>query len=122
MLFVLIVIAAYQLRFVIAQSETVTSVVAVCISTDLAQRSILRPGFRDSARVWAWWAFLAVWPALMLFLNRQDLPGVLGDAVNYQARGAEGFWGALIICLFFALLRHTAREEGASGLGDVHRP
>jgi hypothetical protein len=43
----------------------------------------------------------------MLFINSQELGGVVGDAVNYAARGAEGFWGALLICLFFAVLHRS---------------
>jgi len=105
-----VVVVAYHLRLVQSQAEAVTAVVAVSISTDLTARSILLPRVRETAMVWGWYAFLAVWPALMLFLNHQDLPGVLGDGVNYMARGAEGFWGALLICLYFGVLRRVEQE------------
>ncbi len=106
---VVLVVVGYQLPLVIDQAETVTSFAAVAIAVDYAQRSILQPRARDS---WApgYWVFLAVWPALMLFANRQHIGGVVGDAVNYTARGAEGFWGALLICLFFAVL-HRAEHS-----------
>ena len=101
---VLITMATLQTMFVLNLSETVTSLVAVAISVDLVQRTILRPGARDAALLWLWWAFLLVWPALMLWYRRQDPPGYLGDLVDYMARGAEGFWGALVICVYFAVL------------------
>lgn len=103
---VALVVVGYQLPLVIDQAETVTSFAAVAIAVDYAQRSILQPRERDS---WApgYWVFLAVFPALMLFINNQHFGGVVGDAVNYAARGAEGFWGALLICLFFAVLHRS---------------
>jgi len=101
---VVITLATLHTAFVLNLSETVTSLVAVAISVDLVQRSILQPGARDAALLWLWWLFLAIWPAAMLFLRRQDPPGYLGDVVDYMARGAEGFWGALVICLYFAVL------------------
>ena len=114
---VVITLATLHTAFVLNLSETVTSLVAVAISVDLAQRSILQPGTRDAALLWLWWLFLAIWPAAMLALRRQDPPGYLGDVVDYMARGAEGFWGALVICLYFALLHRlagTARHPQAS--------
>ena len=107
---VLLVVVGHELPLVIAQAETVTSFAAVAIAVDYAQRSILQPRERDS---WAWgyWLFLAVCPALMLFLSRQDIGGAMGAAVSYTARGAEGFWGALLVCLFFAVLRRTENSS-----------
>ena len=105
---VVITLATLHTAFVLNLSETVTSLVAVAISVDLVQRTILQPGARDAALLWLWWVFLAIWPALMLFLRRQDPPGYLGDLVDYMARGAEGFWGALVICLYFAVLPQGA--------------
>ena len=96
--------------FVLNLSETVTSLVAVAISVDLVQRTILRPGARDAALLWVWWLFLACWPAAMLILRRQDPPGYLGEVVDYMARGAEGFWGALVICLYFAVLHRLGGQ------------
>jgi len=101
---VVITMLTLQTAFVLNLSETVTSLVAVAISVDLVQRTILQPGARDAALLWLWWAFLAVWPAVMLVYRRQDPPGYLGDVVDYMARGAEGFWGALVICVYFAVL------------------
>lgn len=112
-LFLVAVVLTYHLRIVQAQAEAVTAVIAVLISTDLAARSILLPRVRDSALTWGWYLFLAVWPALMLFWNHRSPPGVLGECVNYMARGAEGFWGALLIGLYFSLLRRVE---------TVHRP
>jgi hypothetical protein len=87
-------------------------VAAVAISVDLVQRTILQPGTRDAVLRWLWWLFLAIWPALMLLLRRQHPPGYLGDLVDYMARGAEGFWGALLICVYFAVLhRQSARDR-----------
>ena len=108
---VVVTMATLHTAFVLNLSETITSLVAVAISVDLVQRSILQPGARDSALLWLWWAFLAVWPALMLWLRRQDPPGYLGDLGDYMARGAEGFWGALVICVYFAVL-HRLRTKG----------
>ena len=100
-----------DVRFVVAQSETVISLILVAVSVDLVQRSVLRREVRDGAGVWAWWGFLLLWPALMQSLNRQDtFAGYIGDLVDYQARGAEGFWGTLLICLYFALRRGVERR------------
>ena len=107
---VIITLATLHTAFVLNLSETVTSLVAVAISVDLVQRTILQPGARDASLLWLWWMFLAVWPALMLFARRQDPPGYLGDVVDYMARGAEGFWGALIICLYFAVLHRLGTK------------
>ncbi len=110
-LLVVAVVLTSGLEFVQAQSEAVTAVVAVSISTDLAARSILWPKARESAVTWVWYLFLAAWPALMLFLNGRDLSGVLGASVDYMARGAEGFWGALLICAYFSLLRRAENAD-----------
>jgi hypothetical protein len=101
---VLITLATLQTAFVLNLSEMVTSLVAVAISVDLVQRTILRPGAHDAALLWLWWLFLLCWPAIMLAFRRQDPPGYLGDVVDYMARGAEGFWGAFLICVYFAVL------------------
>ncbi len=57
---VLITLVTLQTAFVLNLSETVTSLVAVAISVDLVQRTILRPGARDAALLWLWWLFLAL--------------------------------------------------------------
>ncbi len=110
---VVAVLLSSELEFVQAQSEAVTAVVAVSISTDLAARSILWPKARESALTWCWYLFLAVWPAFMLFLNGRNLSGALADSVDYMARGAEGFWGALMICAYFSLLRRAESMDRA---------
>ena len=106
---VVLVVLAFDTSLVRQQAEAVTAVVAVSISADLMVRSILLPGAKESVRTWVWCAFLAVWPALMLWLNHGDLEGPIGAAVNYQARGSEGFWGALLICLYFLMMRRAGR-------------
>jgi hypothetical protein len=106
-LVVVVVAVAMHVQFISAQAETVTSFVLVAITVDQIQRSTLRSTARDSSSAWLWWLFLAVWPALMQLLNRHDVVGGwIGDLINYQARGAEGFWGALLICLYFAGRSH----------------
>ncbi len=102
---VVITLVTLRTAFVLNLAETVTSLIAVSISVDLVQRTILRPEARDAALLWLWWAVLACLPIAMLLLRRQGVPGYLGDVVDYLARGAEGFWGALIICVYFAMLR-----------------
>jgi hypothetical protein len=109
-----VTLATLHTAFVLNLSETVTSLIAVAISVDLVQRTILQPGARDAGLLWLWWAFLAVFPALMLFVRGRGVSGYLGDVVDYLARGAEGFWGALIICAYFAVLRWTTGREQAS--------
>lgn len=115
---VVVVLIGINVRFIVAQSETVTSLVLVAISVDLVQRSILRRDVRDGPGVFAWWAFLAIWPALMQGFNRAGtFGGYIGDVVDYQSRGAEGFWGAFLICVYFGL-RHrleTRAEKAEIG-------
>lgn len=108
---VVIVGVLVNVEFVTAQAETVTSFVLVALATDQFQRSILGRDVRDGNGVWVWWLFLAAWPALMQMFNRQGVDGFIGDVVDFQARGAEGFWGALLICLYFGARRYLERNE-----------
>lgn len=106
---VLVVVTAlfFDTQLVRQQAECVVAVVAVLLAFDVFDRGVLTDGAHESPRAltYTYYAFLLVWPAVMLASRVDDPEGVVERAVDYMGRGAEGFWGALMIVVFFRILR-----------------
>ena len=112
---VLVVVVGFDTAFVRQQAECLVAVALVSMTVDVTDRRVLQPASPASpALAGAWYFLLLLWPALMLALNDHRMGGVLGSAVNYQARGAEAFWGTLVACLFLRLLGAIGGLTGVS--------
>ncbi len=111
-----------QVTPVRAQAEAVTGMLAALVSFELVDRSVLQPGRSPSRWLGPWLAFLALWPAAMLALDDRGVAGAVGRLVDYQARGAEGFWGVLLLHAFL-VLRTAARRPGVRSVHPAgHAP
>ena len=101
---VVITLATLHTAFVLNRSETVTSLVAVAISVDVVQRSILQPGARDAALLWLLWLLWLWW---LLLVGRR--PGCSSEGL--------GPWGAAILddaaTITQRALSHEAPRESA---------
>jgi hypothetical protein len=110
-----------QVAPVRAQAEAVTGVLAALVSFELVDRSVLQPGHPSSRWLWPWLGFLALWPAAMLALDDRGVAGTVGGLVAYQARGAEGFWGVLLLHGFLVLRGSATRGIGGRSLRAAGR-
>jgi hypothetical protein len=100
-----LLVAAPHVPILETEAEALTAILAATISFDLVDRSLLEPDQRAGRWRWVWLAGLAVWPALMLAADDRGVSGLLGTVVNVQARGAEGYWGVLLVHAFLLVVR-----------------
>jgi hypothetical protein len=120
---VALIVLFYDLAFVQAQAESLVVLVLAPLGFDVFDRTILDRRRTGGAAVrYCWYAFLLVWPALMLWANdAQTGTGVISQAIDYQARGAEGFWGLLVTEAYFTTwLRGTRGRRNSDGLVETH--
>lgn len=95
---------------IVTEAEALTALLAGTLLFDLIDRALLERDQRPSRWRWAWMLLLAVWPELMLTLNDHGVGGILGSLVDLQARGAEGYWGVMLLYGYLALARSTERH------------
>ena len=119
---VVLMLLGSQVAPVRAQAEAVTGILAGLVSFELVDRSVLQPGRSSSGWRWPWLGLLAGWPAAMLFLDDRGLTSAAGGLVDYQARGAEGYWGVLLLHLFLVLRGSTARAADRAPDPDLGQP
>lgn len=101
-----LIVVFFGTPLVLDQSENLLMVTLAPVAFDLIDRTILDPGATDRPRLrLAWCVALVV--AWLLFWRlaaavRPDLSGPIDFGIDYAYRGAEAYWGILLIHVYFS--------------------
>lgn len=111
---VLVVLAVFfNTSVVLGQAESLIPLLLAPFALDVFDRAILEPGSADRPVLrLVWMAFLLVVAVTLIFASRwvgDDVHGPFRSAINYAQRGAEAYWGWLIVAGYFGIWIGRAR-------------